>query len=312
MLEFILFIIGILGIWFFAGLVVDASVRIAKHFNVSQAFIGLTILSIGTSLPEIFTHIIASIDILKGMETSGIAVGTNIGSNIIQITFILGFIALLTHVYSDKKILKRDYIVMLASILILFLFSLNSVISKFEGFVLTICYIVYIYAITRKEKTIEHNKFKTNYLLDTFLILAGIAALIFSANLVINNALKISNIWDLSGTFIGTVIIGVSTALPELTVALRGVLKKATGISLGTLIGSNITNPLFALGIGAIISGYKTNSVITFFDLPFWFFVSLAALFFFWRGLNLEKKEAVALIILYLLYVGLKIKFFIH
>ncbi len=312
MLEIILFILGVLGIWFFAGLVVDAAQRIAKHFNISEEFIGLTILSIGTSLPEIFTHIIASIDILKGIDASGLAVGTNIGSNIIQITFVLGFIALLTKVHSDKKILKRDYLVMLGSILLLFLLSLNSTISRAEGIFITAAYIVYLIMIARKEKVIERNKFKTDLLRDSLFIIVGIVALLYSANLVVSNALKISSLWNLSGSFIGTVIVGVGTALPEMTVALRAILKGSTGISLGTLIGSNITNPMFALGIGAIISGYKISPVLLYFDLPFWFAVSLIALYFFWRKLKFEKKEAIVMIILYIIYVLVKLKFFMH
>ena len=312
MIEFILFILGIIGIWFFAGIVVDAAQRIARHFNISEAFMGLTIISIGTSLPEISTHIIASIDILKGIETSGIAVGTNIGSNIIQITFVLGLVALLTKVYSNKTILKRDYLIMLATILFLFLLSLDGKISRIEGAILATLYIGYLIWLGTKEKIIEHNEFKTNYWLDSFLIIAGIAALFYSANLVVNNALKISDLWGLSGSFIGTVIIGVSTALPELTVALRAILKGSTGISLGTLVGSNITNPMLALGIGAIISGYTMDSILTYFDLPFWFFVSLIALLFFWKNLRISKKEAIMLIIAYLIYVALKLKLFMH
>lgn len=312
MAQIFFLILGLIGVWFFAGVVVNSAQKIARHFNISEAFIGLTILSIGTSLPEISTHIIASIDILKGIEASGIAVGTNIGSNIIQITFILGFIALLTKVRSDKKILKRDYFVMLGSILLLFLLSLNSRISRIEGIILTGLYIAYLIWIAKKEKVVEKNPFKTDYLVDGLLIAVGIAALLYSANVVVSNALKISSLWNLSGSFIGTSIIGVSTALPELTVALRAILKGSTGISLGTLIGSNITNPLLALGIGAIISGYTISPVLTFFDLPFWFAVSLIALFFFWRKLKLEKKEAIALIVLYLVYVAIKLRFFMH
>ncbi len=312
MAQLLFLILGLIGVWFFAGIVVNAAQKIARSLNISEAFIGLTILSIGTSLPEISTHIIASIDILKGIEASGIAVGTNIGSNIIQITFILGFIALLTKVRSDKKILKRDYFVMLGSIILLFLLSLNARIGRLEGIFITVAYIVYLILIARKEKIVEKNPFKTDYLKDGLLIIGGIVALLYSANVVVSNALKISDLWNLSGSFIGTMMIGVSTALPELTVALRAILKGSTGISLGTLIGSNITNPMFALGIGAIISGYTISPVLTYFDLPFWFFVSLIALFFLWRKLKLEKKEAIALIILYVVYVAIKLKFFMH
>lgn len=304
-------IISLIWVWLSANIIVEYARKIARAFNVSEAFIGLTVLSIGTSLPEIFTHIISSINILNGIESSGVAVGTNIGSNIIQITLILGVIALLTKVKTDKKILKMDYPIMLGSILLVFIFSLNGFIGHIEGFFLVSAYIIFLVWLSHKEKLIDKNPQKLE-LFHFLSLIVGFALLITSTKSVVNSALSLSHIWGVSESLIGVLIIGAATALPELTTALIALFRGSTSMSLGTLIGSNITNPLFALGIGAIISGYTIDASILWYDLPFWFFISLLAMLFFKRKMLLEKKEAITLIMFYIAYAILRIKYLAH
>ena len=309
----IFLIVGLIGIWLGAGFVIVNAQKLAKALRIDETLIGLTILSIGTSLPEIFTHIITSIDRLKGIEASGISVGTNIGSNIIQITLIIGLVAMFATIRTTRKFLKKDYLIMLGSIFLLFLFSYGGFISRIEGVILTALYLVYLYFLSEKEEIIEkieHPRKQKQMFLYLLFVLIGLGALLFFANLVVNNALVLTEIWNVSHTFIGTVIIGVSTALPELTTALRAILKGSTGMSLGTLVGSNITNPLFALGIGAMISGYVADKVIIFFDLPFWFFVSLLPFVFLKSKGGINRRKAIVLIACYLTYVTLKLRFF--
>jgi len=306
----ILLIIGIVGVWIGAYLIVESLQRVGKSMNLSDAFLGLTVLSIGTSLPEIFTHIVSSLDILKGIEASGIAVGTNVGSNIIQITLIVGLIGLLAKVKSDKKILFVDYPIMLGAILLLFLLSIDGKITRIEGAILVALYITYIVALSVNEKLIKKNPFKADYLKEAALITAGFILLLYCANIVVGKAIYISTALGIMGSFIGVLVIGVSTALPELTAAIVAIMKGSKGMSLGTLIGSNITNPLLALGIGAVISGYTIDNALRWFDIPFWFVVSLVAMGFFYKKMRLSKKEALALIGLYLVYVFIRIKWF--
>ena len=107
MAELLIFLAGLLGIWYGAHTVVDHALIIAKQLKISKLFIGLTILSIGTSLPEIFTHINASLKELAGSAASNIAIGTNIGSNIVQITLILGILGFLTRIKSSISTTQR-------------------------------------------------------------------------------------------------------------------------------------------------------------------------------------------------------------
>jgi len=312
-IEILLIIAGFIALWLGANLVVNAAIKIAKSLSISGGFIGLTVLSIGTSLPEIFAHLVASFRILKTGDglLSNMVVATNIGSNIVQITLIVGLVGLLTKIYSDKKILKIDFIVMLAAIVFVFLFSLNGFISRTQGIILAVLYIIYLIYLGKEEKIHTKKIFRTNYIIDALLMVVGFALLLGSAHFVLDNAIKLTDLLGWSGSFVGAIIIGVGTSLPELTTAFIGITKGRHAMSLGTLVGSNITNPLMGIGLGAAISGYSVAKDLIFFDIPFYALVSLFALSFFWNDLKLSKKEAATLISLYLVYVFIKIKFFI-
>ncbi len=286
--------------------------RIASKLGISETFIGLTILSIGTSLAELGTHLVSSFKILHGDNVSGIAVGTNIGSNIVQITAILGIVALFMKIYASKKFLKRDYIVMLGSIVILFLFSLNGILSRVEGLALAGLYIIYLWILGREEQVGDKlDNYQSKHLLAYTLALpVGIVGLLLSAAIVVNSAEVISAMYGLKETLIGTLIIGVGTALPELTTSIIAIYRKSVGMAAGVLIGSNITNPLFMMGIGAAISTYTIAHDIIWFDLPFWFAVSLVVLVYLWfEPKGMKKWQALTLIGFYVVYVYVRVKY---
>jgi len=309
-LPIVILIFGLIGVWIGAYMAVQASQNIGKSLNLTDAFIGLTILSIGTSLPEIFTHIISSIDILHGIDASGIAVGTNVGSNIIQITLIAGLIGLFATVKSEKNILKFDYPIMLGAIALLWIFGLDGRISRIEGALMAAAYVVFIVILASKEKMQRKNSYKANYFLESSVLVVGFAVLIYCASLVVNNAIFISETFGILKSFVGAMIIGVCTALPELTTSVVAIIKGSRGMSLGTLIGSNITNPMFALGIGAAISGYKVDSILQWFDIPFWFITSFIIMGFFRKDMRLSKREALIMIGFYAVYAFIRIMWF--
>lgn len=313
--------LSIIGLLAGAEIVIHEARKIAHELKISDFFIGLTIFSIGTSLPEIATHVVASIDILRGVgsaETlSGLAVGTNIGSNIIQITFITGVVALFGVLKARKKFLMVDYMVMLLSILALFIFSLDGNISRLEGFVLFFSYIAYLIYLTKAENlgkkffyNISDKRDRFNLYTEIFVMLGGLIVLILSADRIADLVQIFSDKYKISGSLIGTLIVGVSTALPEFTTAIFALRKKSSGMSLGTLIGSNITNPLMALGLGAMISNYSVAKEIIFYDIPFWFAVSLALFFLIRKTRVLNKKVALFLILFYIMFAIARIYLF--
>lgn len=308
---------GLVGVLVGSEFTIKGSKNIARRYGISEYVIGLTILSIGTSLPEIFTHIFSSIEIWfnpeKIVDLSGIAVGSNIGSNIIQGTFVTGLIGLITLVKTTKSFLKKDYVMLLAATFLLWLFSLDGIISRGEGIFLAVTYIYYIYWLITHEKEeykdLKHHKPQTKLLSiksSIIYLLIGLLMLSISADFVLNSAIFFTETLDIKGSLIGVVIIGVCTALPEFTAAFTAIRQGSTGMSLGTLIGSNITNPMLALGLGAMISRYQLDFAIIYVDIPYLLLISLIGLWFFWTKLSLNRWESITLIVLYAVFVSLR------
>jgi cation:H+ antiporter len=248
---------------------------------------------------------------LNGVAASNIAIGTNIGSNIFQITFIIGIIGLLAVIKSSKNIQKRDGLVMLGSIVLIYLFGQNGVISQVEGIILVGLYVIYLGHLYRSEKNQEHKYVPITRMMrmrhHIGLLISGIFILSLSANIVVDSALNFSEILGIEQSFFGLLIIGVATGLPEFTTALMGVLKRAKEVSLGVLIGSNITNPMMALGLGAIIVDNPISKTVVNFDLPFWFIISSVLLLLFQRDHKLSKKGALLMLSAYLGYLIYKV-----
>ncbi len=330
-------IIGVAGLYIGAGYVVESAKNIAEKLNVSHALVGLTIISIGTSIPEIMTNFFAGLKVRLGIEASGIAVGTNIGSDITQITFILGFTALLGTMYATKKLLRRDFPMVLFSIVAVFIVGITGFrVGFFEGAILLAIYFVYLYYISEHESVmgkVKHklNKidkgrflrnllvraFKRGYIYDAILMALGMAILVIVSDMVVESAIMLAEVWGVTQSFIGVMLVGVGTGLPELSTAIRAIFKKAGGISVGTLIGSNITDPMFSLPVGAMASGIGLtfDKNLLFFDIPFWFIASIIAFSMFVIKKRIgrsDKKQGMVLIGLYILFVFLKLKFFLH
>ncbi|MBU1198837.1 MAG: calcium/sodium antiporter [Nanoarchaeota archaeon] len=327
LVPILLLILGLVLLWVGSDFVVESAKKIAQKLKVSQVFIGLTVVSIGTSLPEIFTNIFSGVSNLKGVDASGLAVGVNIGSSIGLMTLVVGLVAFVGTLHSTKKTLSRDGPIILISILLLFVMGFSGFISRTEGIILMICYGIYIFFLARDERNgkkdvlaevddlIEIKGLKHHPLIVALLLIVGLALLILGSKFVVDNALKIAAGFNFTQTFVGVVIIGVGGFLPELSTALKGIIKKAHSISLGTLIGSNITNPLFSMGIGAAISGLTFNRSLLLFELPFWALTVLTVMLLLKKDMFIdrsERKEGMALIALYIVFVVMKIVFFKH
>ncbi|MBN4049098.1 hypothetical protein JYT91_00605 [archaeon AH-315-M20] len=320
-------VIAIVFLVFVADKVIEKSIKIGKKLGISQLFIGLTIISIGTSLPEITTHVVASLDIVRGnidpFIASATVLGTNLGSDIVQQNLIFGIIGLLAILHArvihiKKSFLKKDFLIMILAAVLLLLFSLDKNISRVEGTILFFGYIVYLWFLWMKEnnKVKNHKKVKLDgkgkrdILVDSTYIILGLLIIVFSAEYILKIAEFFVITYGIGGSLIGILAIGIATALPELTTSVTAILRGASSISIGTLVGSNITNPMFALGLGAMISSYQVPRPIIVFDLPVKIITAIIIMIFLWKGAKLTKKEASIMIAMYFVYILLRIKYF--
>jgi cation:H+ antiporter len=311
MQEFILLIIGLIGLWISTSLVIKGALNIANYYELSQVFVGLSILAIGTDLPELIISIDASIQsAVFDVDTSGIIIGNAIGSSYSQISLVIGSIGLFSYLTLRKKHLYDDGLMLLGSILLLFLFGIDGSISLIEGLVLVIVYGIYYFRLFYNERVgskIKSKKTNIGLRKDVILLVIGFIFVFFTSNLVVDNAIKFTDNHGLNQSFVGIIIIGLGTSLPELVVSLNAARKKAGGLSVGNLIGSNIFDLLIPVGVGASISEIKVDKMLIYFDLPLLFLLSLLVLFFFYKKRGIQRTEAIILIVFYGVYAFLKI-----
>ena len=310
MLELIFLIFGIAGLGVGAELVTRGALNIGQHFKISQIFMGLTVLALGSDLPELVVNIGGAIKQLGGIETSGIIVGDVIGSCFGQIGLILGIVGLFGVLTLTKKQLLRDGLTMVSSVVILFLVSFNGSITRAEGIILILIYILYLITLYREERV--HEKIprapRLHLLWSVISLLGGFVLLIYSSNLTLDNAIFLSEKWGIAQSIVGILLVGVGTSLPELAIAISAVRKNASGMAIGNLIGSNIFDALVPIGVAAIITQLNISVYIRFFDLPMLFLLSLIVLYLFGlKKLRLRKRGALLLLVIFAAYAALKV-----
>ena len=213
---------------------------------------------------------------------------------------------------TNKKFIRRDCMIMMGAILLLFFFSLNHYLSRIEGFILISTYTIYLYYISKTEiseikKKHYSEKKPINTTKNIFLLILGLLILLFTSSIVIENGIKLADEWKVSDSLIGIALIGIGTALPELATSLVALRRKSSGMSLGLLVGSNITNPLLALAIGILISGYTVSNTILWIDIPVWFAATFLVLLLVYEDFNLKKKDAIILFFVYMLYLAFRV-----
>lgn len=328
-----LFPVILVGLFFIAVLVLAANlsvtklVGIAAYFNLSSTFMGMTVVSLATSIPEITSHLTASFNILAGKLDfqigSAIVLGSNIGSDVVQQTFILGLVVLLSGgLYFRRYFMWKSMVPMIGSTVMCILLGFDGTYSRLDGFILFgsfVLYSLYLYFDERKFYKAEDNIPVSEEISDSIpttrkqvLIDSGIAVLlmavtVFAASNVLSITEIVVNRTNISGSLIGVITLGLASALPELTTALAGVRQKEYGISLGTLVGSNITNPLVGIGAGALISRYAVPRPLVLWDLPWETLTGLLlwVILLLKKG-KLGKYEAFYLMMMYFVFIILR------
>lgn len=315
--EFILIIIGFIFLIKGADLLVEAATNIAKKFGLSEMLIGLTIVAIGTSLPEIFITITSA---SGGYDD--LIVGNAIGSCICNFLLVIGITNLIRPIKFDKRIINRHIPIGLAIMALLLIFgNTNKVgqvhlITRWQGLILIFITIIYIIYTIYEEKNIKNEKIDEEIINEVkskekkyskniiFYLLLGILGLKFGSDFVVDNCVNIAERIGLSENFIGMTIIAVGTALPEIITGIISAKRNETDLLLGNISGSNILNLSLLIGLGAVInpltitSNFNSNIA----------FLIIATLFLQWLAIQnnkseLNRKTGILLIIVYIIYI---------
>jgi cation:H+ antiporter len=317
-MDIVIIAAGILIVTLLSEAVILESLALARRFNWSGAFVGLSILSIGTSLPEIMTQITGSVAILHDpplLDTmSGLMLGSNIGSDIFQQNFVLPLVALIGSVVVARRRREEELGGLIAASALLWLFALDGLLARWEGAVLALAYLAYLIFLARAERPAHARQRphapKRHLFLAMGVLLVSFAIMAATTIEVVAASERLVNRLPVSASFFGIVVLGIATALPELATALLSILKGEREISSGILIGSNITNPLLGIGLGSWLSTYTVPSVVVLYDLPVKIATAALIYAFVFRHLRLGRTQAIVLIILYLGYLLARQQFF--
>lgn len=310
--DFLVVLVGAAAILALAEIVIRKTIRLAAHYDLSGSFVGLTILSIGTSLMEIVTHIVGSVHILRQPATmdtmSALLLGSNIGSDIFQQNVVLAVVGLAGTVVVVRRQLGIEVGALIAASVGLWIACLGGAITRLEGVLLTLAYAGYLYYLWRRELNerrlaAHHPPGAAHVLWTAGVASTGFVAMALVADPVLAAATRLVAQLPLSASLFGVVVLGVCTAMPELMTALVSIARGEKEISVGILIGSNITNPLLGAGLGAMISGYTVPAVVVVYDLPIKIASGAVLYVFLRRRSRLSRTVAIGLIAVYLAYV---------
>lgn len=312
-LEISLLILGLIALWVGSDLIIDGAKNISQHFKISPLFIGLTIASIGTSIPEMTVSIAGGLKRLQGLDISSLVLGNAIGSAFNQISLFLGIIGLLAILKMNNREWKREGLMLIVSTVLLLVVCFDLKVTIWEGYILIITYIVYFINLFKEERLffkLRGPRPEMHPLFDLIMIIIGLATITYGGHLTINYSIALSQLLGIKETLIGIFIIGVGTGLPELALSLRAITKNELDLSVGNLIGSNITDLLFSFGIGASIAPVIVDKALVFFDIPLLIFLSCLVMIYFRSEWKLDKLESGSLIGLFILYMIFKITLF--
>jgi cation:H+ antiporter len=240
-----------------AGWLVDGSAALARKFGISELAIGLTVVALGTSMPEFVVNSFAAYQ-----SHPDIVFGNIIGSNIINLFAILGIAGLITPILVQSSTVWKEIPFSFFALLLMFLlsnsiFTENRILSRFDGLILLIFFFLFLYYVFRQLKNdripvISDQKEFTNLKIWLF-ILSGLGFLIAGGRLVVGNSVRIAEDLGVSEKIIGLTIIAIGTSLPELATSIVASIKRSNDIAVGNIIGSNIFNLLLILGASALI-----------------------------------------------------------
>ena len=277
-----LLILGLVILIFGGELLVRSAVSFAEKFGVSSFLIGVTVVSFGTSIPELMVSIQAAMD-----QAADIAIGNVLGSNIANIALVLGVSAVIRPLSITTNTYKLSWWVMLISSLLFILFLLDNVITKMEGLLLIaglFCFI--FFSIKRNIPNEESIISKINIQTGILFFVLGSIGLYFGSELFVESAISIASFFNVPKFVIGITVVALGTSLPELVTSIVALMKGQNNISLGNLIGSNIFNVFAVLGITSLIQELGTSSILLFLD----FGVMLAVILVFGYQLFVRKK----------------------
>ncbi len=310
-----------------ADFFVEGAKGIARRAGIAEVIIGLTIVSLGTSLPEILISSQAAWEAYTNPCQVGatdcatdFALGNIYGSILVQITLILGIVVLIKPMKVKPAWIQRDGAMMFLAVLLLsMLILVDGDLNRFEGALLCLIYVLYMTYLIQHREEIRNEEFEIMEDIRTesgielnwtgasyfVMLIAGLGLAMFASARVVDSAAGIAIELGVPSAVVGTTLSAIGTSIPELAVAILAA-KRSTGVAVGTLIGSNITDPLLSVGIAAIVNPIEVTNFSLFNQLimPATLFCTALALVFMWTDFKFNRQEGCILIACYVIFLA--------
>lgn len=300
-MEYILLIIGFVLLIKGADFFVDGASSVAGKLKVPSLIIGLTVVSMGTSLPEAAVSISAS---LSG--NNGISLGNVIGSNIFNLLMVVGISSIILPITTDRDVLKRDMPVNIGITAVLCIMLLDGKLGRLDAVALLLLFAGYLFLLVRSalknRQEAEETKVLSWFTSILFVIL-GMVAIVGGGQLVVNNAKIIALSLGMSETLVGLTVVAFGTSLPELVTSIVAARKGDSGIAMGNVVGSCIFNVLFILGMTGTIKPVAADAEF-FIDTGILIVMSLIMLVFAFTKRKTDRLEGAACVVMYAVYAA--------
>jgi len=306
--DYLLLILGLSVLIFGGDLLVKGASGIALKLNMEPMVVGLTVVSLGTSAPELIVSLKSALN-----GNPDIAIGNVVGSNIANLGLVLAITAIVFPIAVNRKVLRIDWPVMVFFSALAFIFGMDNLITRIEGGILFVVLVVYIYMLLQRGKShpepgdtdieIDTDAERESMIKLILFLLGGMVALYLGSEWLLTGAIDIGRSFNLSEAVIGVTIVAFGTSAPELAASAIAAYRKETDIALGNLVGSNIFNVGAVLGTTSLIAPLGIDSKIMNYDI-FWMLgiaVILFPLMIFKKKLSL--LSGVILFILYCTYI---------
>ena len=306
----ILFFIGLVLLYYGAEWLVQGSSTIARHFGIRPIIIGLTVVAFGTSAPEACVSIIAVIQ-----QSKSIALGNIIGSNIANIGLILGLSAMVAPLKIERPILKKELPIMIGSAIVLYLMCLNGRLGFGEGVVLLaglgaflgLCFVTareeYFLVANGNGSAMEKERDGAVIVKNTGMTVIGLAGLVGGSYCLVTSSVFVARTFGVSELVIGMSLVAIGTSLPELATSIVASYRKESEICVGNVVGSNIFNLLFVLGIVAVMTPIEIDKEILTIHFPIMLLFSVALFPLMRTGFVLSRKEGAVMFGAFVLFL---------
>lgn len=306
LLDLGVLLVGLVVLTLGAEWLIRGSSSVAVGLGLRPLIVGLTVVALGTSLPEFVTNVLAAI-----RREDGLALGNILGSNISNVGLILGLAALLAPLSVAASTLRREFPIMMGAQVLFFVLALDGTISRLDGLILLLglgAFLAYLLRDVRRqgvgpdevlpppELTMPHWK-------KALFVTSGVVALALGAHFMVSAAVRIALAFEVDPVVIGLTIVAVGTSLPELAATIVGVFRQETDLAVGNVIGSNLLNVLFVVGLVAVLTPLRVEPVALAVHFPVMLAFCLA-IGLAWPGRRLSRWHGALLLGGFFGYVG--------